>query len=998
MRQRAKNVRSVEPPPLRLEPRNEWVWCGERRLELTPKEFAVLRYLLEHPGRLITKDELLTAVWGDTVVSEAALTSCIRDLRRALGDSSRVPRYIETVHRRGFRFIGRIGVSSAAVAAHAPGIGGEAAASPDRPLLVGREVDLARLRAFFETATAGRRQVVFVTGEAGIGKTTLVEAFLAQLRTDERLRVGRGQCVEQYGVGEAYLPVLEALGRMSREAHGNELVSTLRRFAPTWLVQLPALLSDSEFEAVQQRVQGATRERMLRELVEAFDALASEVPFVLVLEDLHWSDSATVDLLAMLARRPDPARLLIVATYRPADVTAATHPLRSVKQELQIHGQCEELLLEFLDEAAVQAYLDRRFRDGSFPPRLARALHRSTSGNPLFLVTVVDDLVLQGRLHPVDERWELTAAVDEVTDDVPHTLRQLVERQIERLTPEEQAILAVGAVAGADFSAALAPSDGIEVAAGEHSCTELARRGQFLRVAGVTEWPDGTVAGRYAFIHALYRNVLYARVPIGLRVGLHLRIGARLEQAYGARTREIAGELAMHFEHGRDFERAVTCRRQAAHTALRQHGYVEAADHAQRALALVEALADSPARIEHELVAHMQLGTAFTAMKGWAAPEVARSYERARELCMLAGDRAQTFPVLLALSRSYLSRGQLGLGREMAERASRLVTGAQDRVLRLWADNMCGLSSFYAGDFATALVELERGMAVYDRQQHSLNRSPAFEVGHDPGVSCAVHAAWALWLLGYPDRAATRMRDALSLAHAVDHPFTLGFACHYAATFHCCRHERDPVRELVDEAARLSNEYGFGLFMDVVAILRGWLLAGDARSEDAFERIREGLAAYGAKGTALARPTFVGILADVAYHSGRSQEGLAFLTEELAPDRPGSLVYWDADLHRWKGELALAAGAQADAEACFEEALAIARRQQAKAFELRAAMSLGRLWQRQGKTQDAIALLSPIYGWFTEGFDTRDLRDAKALLDELTCGSRKGSPARPRRS
>jgi predicted ATPase len=580
-------------PAIRLEPENEWAWCGDARVELPPRLFALLRHLVEHPKRLVTKDELFAAVWGDTVVSEAALTSCIRDLRRALGDVSRAPRYIETVHRRGFRFIGPIAAPRLPTPVHT-------AAPLDLPsapaTFVGRDAELARLRAIFATARGRERRLVFVTGEAGIGKTTLVEAFLAGLSDVGELRIGRGQCVEHYGASEAYLPVLEALGRMGRAARGDAVVRVLRQFAPTWLAQLPSLLGDDDLDAVQRRAQGTTRERMLREVIEALDALAAETPLVLVLEDLHWCDSATVDLLAMIARRRDPARLLVLGTYRPADVAAAAHPLDALARELALHGQCENLALAFLDDAAVGAYLATRFPAASFPSELAHALHANTGGNPLFLVNVVDDVLAQGHLREVDGAWRLAVRVERVASGVPRTLWQMVEKQVERLAPEEQAVLAVGSVAGAEFSAALAVVDGIDAHDAERCCDALARRGQFLRAAGAAEWPDGTVAGRYAFVHALYRNVLYARVAIGHRVGLHLRIGARLEQAHGRHAADIAGELAMHFEHGRDFERAVLHRGHAADAALRRHAYREAVDHSTRALALLEALPESPER------------------------------------------------------------------------------------------------------------------------------------------------------------------------------------------------------------------------------------------------------------------------------------------------------------------------------------------------------------------------------------------------------------------
>ena len=346
-------------PALRIDAYNEWAWCGERRLPLTPRAFAVLRYLVEHPQRLITKDDLLATIWRGTAVSDTALSSCIRDLRQALGDSAKKPRYIATVHRRGFRFIGPVaGQAIVPSAAVEPDLltdrrNGTVSPSVATPALVGREAALARLHARLQRALAGQRQLVFVTGEPGIGKTAFAEAFLAQIGADRSLRIGRGQSVEQYGAGEPYLPVLEALGRLGREPGGEPLARVLKQHAPTWLAQLPGLMTDQDLETVLRRTRDATRERMLREIVEALDALTLDAPLVLLLEDLHWSDSATIDLLAMLARRREASRLLVLGTYRPADAADAAHPLGRMKQELHVHGLCEEVPLEFLSVAGV---------------------------------------------------------------------------------------------------------------------------------------------------------------------------------------------------------------------------------------------------------------------------------------------------------------------------------------------------------------------------------------------------------------------------------------------------------------------------------------------------------------------------------------------------------------------------------------------------------------------------------------------------------------------
>jgi predicted ATPase len=1008
-----------EVPPVRIEVENEWAWCGPRRLQLMPRAFAVLRHLVDHAGRLITKDALLAAVWRDVVVSDAALTTCIRDLRKALGDSSEAPRYIETVPRRGFRFVGPIaGPGAGPHARVGTGASGDPVGSPAPPTLVGRDPDLARLHERLGRALNGQRQLVFVTGEPGIGKTALVEAFVAAVLAGAPLRIGRGQCVEQYGAGEAYLPILEALGRLGRDAPGDQIVRVLRQHAPTWLVQLPALVAEHDMDAVQRRAQGATRERMLRELVEGLDALTVESPLLLILEDLHWSDSATIDLLAMLARRREASRLLVLGTYRPADVAVADHPLKAMKRELELHGQCEEIALEFLSVDAVAEYLSRRFGGRQWPADFVRVLHRRTDGNPLFLVNAVDDLLAGGQLREVDGEWGLAVPVKDLTMNAPETLWQIVEKQIERLTPDERAMLAIASVAGAEFSAAVATADGIDGPEAERRCEALARRGQFLQATGVAEWPDGTVASRYAFIHALYQHVLYARVPVGHRVSLHARTGERLERAYGPRAGEIASELAMHFAQGRDFERGALYRREAAEHALRQYGYREAAEHATQGLALLEALPDSQEHRQQELTLQVMLGSALTALKGHTVPEVEQAYARARELSERVDDTPRLFPVMPGLGWFYLVRGPSDAAHAVATRLSTMAETTGDPAILVAAHNATGLVAFYRGEFEAALDHTERGIARYDPTTHRPARSPALPGNIDPGVSCTRQAAWTLWVLGYPARAAARMREALALAHSIGHPFSLAHAQAFAAAFHVSRREPEAVQAQADAAVALSIEHGFGAVLKGGRYHQGWVRA-EQGEEDGLGPMREWAAICQDTRTAILIPPYLAWLAEAYAKLGHPAEGLALVRDALAAATDSGYPFWTAELHRLKGALTLQAGsvegsgksrthhgasvrttprvtapgsaAEENAESCFLEALALARRQRAKLFELRAATSVSRLWGRQGRARDAQALLSEVYGWFVEGFDTADLTEAKALLEELD----RGASARP---
>ncbi|HEV8718767.1 MAG TPA: AAA family ATPase, partial [Candidatus Binatia bacterium] len=426
--------------PFRVDLVNECLWRGKQAVALKPKAFAVLRYLVEHPGRLVSKDELLDAVWPDTVVSDGVLKFCMREIRAALGDDPHAPRFIETLYKRGYRFIAPATTAPpvSSFKSQAPSSKTEPALStqPSAPTLVGRETEVAQLHRGLEKALRGERQIIFVTGEPGIGKTTLVDAFVKHLPTARELWLGHGQCIEHYGVGEAYLPILSALGQLCRAPGGQRLIEFLNQQAPTWLVQMPALLRAVELQVLQRKVAGATRERMLRELAEAVEALTAERPLVLWLEDLHWGDYSTLDLVSYLAQRREYAQLLVIGTYRPVEVLAREHPLQAVKQELPVHGQCEELRLGFLTEENIAEYLAARFRpipsplvregqDGGAsrqqhrrqPPypvplpqgerepiaagflhNLARAIHQRTEGNPPFIVNVADYLVAQGAI------------------------------------------------------------------------------------------------------------------------------------------------------------------------------------------------------------------------------------------------------------------------------------------------------------------------------------------------------------------------------------------------------------------------------------------------------------------------------------------------------------------------------------------------------------------------------------------------------------------------
>jgi DNA-binding winged helix-turn-helix (wHTH) protein/tetratricopeptide (TPR) repeat protein len=562
---------------------------GGSAVPLGSRAFDILCVLVAAKGETVSKDQLMAEVWAGRIVEDGNVHVHVSALRKALNSKDQNLNCLLTVPGQGYRLIAPVTVVAASGVEPPPRQPDSAPAHPAyaRERWVGRSAPLEMLESLLQQVLAGNRQVVFVTGEAGIGKTTLVDMAMQRL---EQLgfAVLRSCCNELFGTHEAFMPLIESLQELCRGADGSQLLKALRDQAPTWLAQMPGFLGAEDRAAFQSEVFGATRERMLREFSELIEGLSVQRPWVIVLEDLHWSDFATVDVLSRLARRDRKAAILILVTYRPADVAVEGHPVRTVHQDLQIHGRCTEVALDLLTRPEVEHYFALRFGAAEWVHALAERVFARTLGQPLFVVAMVDHLVAQGAIAEIDGSWRPTDGQAMSNDDMPHDLRQMISRQVERLTAEERRLLETASAAGAEFSALLvAAALDLGVVEVEQVFEQLVRSGQMLAPAGMAEWPNGLLSGCYAFRHALYQEVLYQRLAPGRRARTHRRLGESLEQAYGARAPEVASVLAPHYELGHDFPRAVRYLALSAESSARRFSSSEAASYLTRALGLV---------------------------------------------------------------------------------------------------------------------------------------------------------------------------------------------------------------------------------------------------------------------------------------------------------------------------------------------------------------------------------------------------------------------------
>ena len=968
----------------RLDVRERQLACDSRVIPLRGKVFDTLCALVQHAGRLVRKDELIQAIWPDCVVEENNLEHNLCVLRKILGQNDNSQKLIETVPRQGYRFVGKVHrVDEAPVS---PLLTAHLAASP--VFVAERDPQLLQLRLALRKAQCGIRQTVFLTGEAGIGKTTLIRKFLAELKEIGSLRVSMGECLDQRGPGEAYMPMLEAFTRLCRQPDGRTVTEVLKRRAPTWLLQIPSVISPDEHLPLQHSLIGLTQERMLREGVDALQTLATDQLLILVLEDLQWSDGPTLDFLMRVASGQEPSQLLVIGTYRPAEAKNRSTSVFHLVDQLRLTGSCQELPLHFLTEHGIASYLCNRLQ-GSVPATIAHLLHRRTEGNPLFATVLVNFWIANGSLREESGNWVLSAGADDVVFGAPDALRRVIEQQVEQLSSAEREIVEAAAAVGVEFCASVvAAALNRSRAAVETQCAAMVQRGRFFAACGLSDWPDGTVCQRYRFIHSLYREVAYQRLPAGLCVRWHLRIGERLEQAVAGQNDRIAAELADHFRRGCDARRAIHYLKSAAQQSLERGATPDAVFHLTSALEMLRRIPEQQERTRLELGIDAILAPALGASKGFGDIETEAAFRRAFELARHLGEEERQFPIIFGFAVMLELRGQYRKAQAFMEKY--LPREKRRGGYMLEGLDLLACSCFHQGAFADALKHAERGVKAYSQETHS---PLSGYLGENPGIDCHAWMALALWFLGRPDRALARAEHAVTLAERPAYSYSRASACAQRAFLHQLRRETKATRLWAQRTIKLALEQGRFYREAVGKILYGWALAKLGRVERGIAELKDGIAGCKSAGAELDRPYYLALLTEAHIRANDGRRATAALHEAIKQVEGSHSFFYEAELWRLQGHLHwVFESNRTAAYECFIRALDVAQGQRAKSLELRAAVSLAR-FLRQGRQRDkGTDLLASVYHSFKGQCETPDLRDARSELEapeEFGCAGRK---------
>jgi len=866
----------------------------------------------------------------------------------------------------------------------APGI----AASPSRGEVVGRELEKAALREEFAAAAAGRAAMICVSGEPGIGKTTLVEDFLSELSRSSAHLVARGRCSERLAGAEAFLPILDALEDLLKDDPGQAIRKALETAAPSWQKQVAPF--DTGPGAAGPP---ASQERLKRELVAFLEDLSADRPLVLFIEDIHWADASTVDLLAYVLTRLGSNRLFTIITFRPSELQLAQHPFLALKLDLQTRGIARELPLAFLTENEVRALLSLKFPGSAFTPELASLVHSRTEGNPLFVADIADYLRVKDVIRQVDGKWTLAGSLPDLERDLPESMRSMVQRKIGQLSEADNHLLVAASVQGHDFdSAVVAAATGLDPADVEERLVDLERVYTFVYRRDEHEFADGTVTTRYRFVHVLYQNVLFASLSVSRRVQLSKAVGETLLKFQKGAPGPYAAELGFLFESARESDRASQFFTIAARNAAKVFANHEASVLARRGLALLAKVEESPERKSRELSLQSVLGTSLAATQGYAAPDVLTAMARARVIAEELGQQPELAPVIWGLFAYYLVSGDQPEARTMAEHFLRAAEAMNDPLMLVGAHCAMGLSNTYTGNMPGSRAHCEIAATFYSREMR-----PAYHAMYrmDPGVFIHSELCRTLWVLGLPDTALEAGKAALQLGEESPDPRSKAISHVFASIVRQLRREVDLTLEHATKAMQICDEHGIAQERVWALAVHGWALAHSGKPQEGIREIQASIAIQRSRNAELNITFALRQLAEAFNTSGSFVEGRDAAREGLKISERNGEVASKVELYRIMGESARAlaktgeieaatktrSGSTLSPEACFRAAVELARKQGAKSFELRASLALAREMAERGEENEARELVRNIRSQFTEGAGTRDVLDADAFLN-----------------
>ena len=838
--------------------------------------------------------------------------------------------------------------------------------------LVGREQEVRMLMGRWEQVKEGMGQAVLLNGEAGIGKSRLVEALKDQL-VGEAARLIECRC-SSYDQHSALHPMIAHLHRVlvwRREDSPSEKLCKLEEA----LAQFPMPLSEvvpllasllslplperyPPLALTPQRQKQKTMEVLLRWLLQETE----RQPVMFIMEDLHWSDPSTLEFLSLLLDQVPTTRVYVLCTFRPG-----FHPPWTLQAHLTL------LTLSRLPRHQTALMIERVTGGKPLPVEVHQQLVAKTDGVPLFVEELTKMVLESGWLREADGQYELTGPLPPLA--IPTTLHDSLMARLDRQVTAKP-VAQLGATIGRQFSYELLQAvSPLDEATLQDALWRLVQA-ELLYQRGLP--PQAT----YTFKHALIQEVAYQALLKTTRQQYHRQIARTLAERFPDTAATQPELLAHHYTEAGLIEPALPYWQQAGQRAVERSAHVEAISHLTTGLEVLQYLPATPERTQQELTLQLALGAPLLMLKGHTAPEVEHAYSRALEICQQAGDSPQRFAALEGLWAFYNARGMFHISRGLAEQSLVLAQNMCDPLFIHEAHVSLGTTLFSLGEFVAARAHLEQACTFYASYE---GRAETLSSGIARSVSSFCWASWSLWMLGYPDRALTRNDESLTVAQKVAHAYSLGCALYMSAILYQYRGESQRVQVQTAELLTFAREAGFARWLAGATILQGWVLAQQGEPEAGIVQIQHGLVAWRAMGGKLAQPYLLGLLAEAHGNAGQAAEGLRVLGEALAIVDESGERRFAAELHRLKGELLLqqARSLRTAAEICFRQAIDMARDQQAKSLELRAVMSLSRLWQTQGKRAEAYQMLAEIYGWFSEGFETPDVREAKSLLATL---------------